>query len=491
VQSRTILARITEGVRSIDASSSKMLYLNRSAQKIYCRTLEEFDKPGDLWLEVIHPGDRDMLLESISSIAQTGTKVILEYRIILPDGQMLYLRDKLWPIADGNGTRINSILTDITDEDGTTSSRPFNHEDGVQKGLITSIQHKISQWLQSQVEIERLFNFSVDLLCIAGTDGGLKRLNHAWESLLGYTTETVSETSLLDLVHPEDKEKSAIAVEPLTRGETNIYFENRYRCANGNYKWIAWTAASWLSGEKSESGLIYLVGRDITKRKLLEAERQELIASLQESQDKLGATFEQAAVGIVHLGLDGQWLMVNQKLCDLVGYSRAELLALTYHDLTYHDDISVTDEYLGRLLSEKLESVTYEKRYLHKDGSLIWINVTASLVYGSSGNPKYYIAVIQNIGDRKQAEAALRSSSERFRTVADFTYDWEYWRSPNGNFIYVSPSCERITGYRADEFTADAELLKKIVHPGDRAMVWQHLGEELERDERVPFGSGL
>ncbi|MGK7900356.1 MAG: PAS domain S-box protein [Hormoscilla sp.] len=487
----SILARITEGVRSIDASSYRMLYLNRSAQKIYGRTLSEFDNRSDLWLEVMHPGDRDRVLESISRIAETGTTEVLEYRIIHPKGEIRYLRDKLWAIADRNGTRINSILKDITDENGTmvasergsTSSSPFNHEATVQKGLITSIQQKISSWLQGQVEIERLFNLSVDLLCIAGMDGCLKRLNHAWESLLGYPTETVRETSLLDLVHPDDKEKSAIAVEQLTRGETNIYFENRYRCADGEYKWIAWTAACWLSGEKSESGLIYLVGRDIQSRKLLEAERQELIASLQESQEKLRATFEQAAVGIVHLSLDGQWLMVNQKFGDLVGYSREEVLALTYHDLTYHDDVSVTDEYLGRLLSGEDKSVTYEKRYLHKDGSLIWINVTASLVYGSSGNPKYYIAVVEEIGDRKQAEAALRESSERFRTVADFTYDWEYWISPGGDFIYISPACERITGYRADEFIEDAELLQKIVHPGDRATVWQHLDEELESEE--------
>ena len=75
-------------------------------------------------------------------------------------------------------------------------------------------------------------------------------------------------------------------------------------------------------------------------------------------------------------------------------------------------------------------------------------------------------------------ETELRESEERFRTVADFTYDWEYWLDPDGNYVYVSPSCERITGYRSDEFRQDPELLETIIHPDDRATVAEHLREE-------------
>jgi PAS domain S-box-containing protein len=75
-------------------------------------------------------------------------------------------------------------------------------------------------------------------------------------------------------------------------------------------------------------------------------------------------------------------------------------------------------------------------------------------------------------------ETELRESEERFRTLADFTYDWEYWLSPDGNYVYVSPSCERITGYRSDEFQSNPELLETIIHPDDRAIVTKHLREE-------------
>jgi PAS domain S-box-containing protein len=75
-------------------------------------------------------------------------------------------------------------------------------------------------------------------------------------------------------------------------------------------------------------------------------------------------------------------------------------------------------------------------------------------------------------------ERELRESEERFRTLADFTYDWEYWLNPDGNYVYVSPSCERITGYRSDEFRKDPKLLETITHPDDRAIVTKHLREE-------------
>ncbi|MCP4536471.1 MAG: response regulator [Chloroflexi bacterium] len=96
----------------------------------------------------------------------------------------------------------------------------------------------------------------------------------------------------------------------------------------------------------------------------------------------------------------------------------------------------------------------------------------------------------------KQAEKSLRESEERFRTVADFTYDWEYWLDPAGNFVYVSPSCERITGYRVDEFVQDSDLLQRIIHPDDQDVLVDHKhavtedGEILAIDFRIVTHGG-
>ncbi len=94
-----------------------------------------------------------------------------------------------------------------------------------------------------------------------------------------------------------------------------------------------------------------------------------------------------------------------------------------------------------------------------------------------------HLQIAIDISDRKKAEAALQASEEKFRTVADFTYDWEYWINEKGSFNYISPSCERITGYRAQEFEGNPALLLNIIHPDDRTYFGKHLDEELETVE--------
>jgi PAS domain S-box-containing protein len=96
------------------------------------------------------------------------------------------------------------------------------------------------------------------------------------------------------------------------------------------------------------------------------------------------------------------------------------------------------------------------------------------------GNPGGIVEYVRNITERKKAEIALRESEQRFRTVADFTYDWESWIAPDGTYNYISPSFERITGYQAEEFINRSELLEKIIHPDDHNSLSHHLEEEME-----------
>jgi len=104
-------------------------------------------------------------------------------------------------------------------------------------------------------------------------------------------------------------------------------------------------------------------------------------------------------------------------------------------------------------------------------------------ILDAHGNPSGIVEYVRNITERKKAEQTLRESEQRFRTVADFTYAWESWIAPDGAYIYVSPSCERITGYQAQDFIHDAELLEKIVHPDDRVFLSKHLMEEMESED--------
>jgi PAS domain S-box-containing protein len=130
-------------------------------------------------------------------------------------------------------------------------------------------------------------------------------------------------------------------------------------------------------------------------------ERQRAAETLQESEERFRATFEQAAVGIAHVGLDGKFLRVNDELCEITGYSRAELAELTFSDLTVPEDRAEGEEARAAMLARTQTVYSAEKRYQRKDGRLFWVNVVTTLLRDAGGQPKYFISVIADITERR------------------------------------------------------------------------------------------
>ncbi len=146
---------------------------------------------------------------------------------------------------------------------------------------------------------------------------------------------------------------------------------------------------------------------------------------LHASEARYAATFEQAAVGIGLFGLDGHWWRANRRLCEILGYDEAELLAVRFQDITHPDDLVVSETDRTELLAGRRPTVTREKRYLRKDGSAVWTRRSTALIRNSDGSPDHFISVIEDIQARKDAEAELRTAqaaaideSERSRRAA-------------------------------------------------------------------------
>ena len=131
------------------------------------------------------------------------------------------------------------------------------------------------------------------------------------------------------------------------------------------------------------------------------AARQE---ALRESEIRFRGTFENAAVGVAHVGLDGRFLEVNDKLCDLLGYSREELLARTAQDVTHHDDQAEEAEKQQRLIANEIASFTMDERSIRRDGSILWTGVTVALRRSEGGTPLYFISIIRDITERKESQ---------------------------------------------------------------------------------------
>ena len=152
-------------------------------------------------------------------------------------------------------------------------------------------------------------------------------------------------------------------------------------------------------------------------------------AQLQESEERFRATFDQAAVGIAHVSTTGRFLRLNDRFCEIVGYTRNEMLARTFQDITHPEDLDADLAHVQRLLSGEASSYTMEKRYLRQDGETIWVNLTVSLLR-DAGDPGWFVAVVEDIIERKQAEVKLRSYQRRLRALAaDLTITEERERS--------------------------------------------------------------
>lgn len=219
---------------------------------------------------------------------------------------------------------------------------------------------------------------------------------------------------------------------------------------------------------------------------LLRLQMVPLLRRLSESEFRFRQTLEHAPIGMILGTTDGRLLEANTAACQMLGYSLAELKSLSYTAISHPDDLSHSTDAMHQVLDGKSNFYRLEKRYLKKDGQPLWAQVTASLVPGSRDDTHRFVFQIEDIGGRKHLMDALRHSEERFRTLAQSSYDWEYWRSANRDaLLYISPSCEQITGYLPDEFIADPDLIERIVHPEDQLLMKTHIKDYQDNHEHT------
>ncbi|MEA5601997.1 PAS domain S-box protein [Nostoc sp. UHCC 0252] len=264
-----------------------------------------------------------------------------------------------------------------------------------------------------------------------------------WKEMLGYEDHEISNylNERVTRVHPDDLDGVRQAIEDHFAQKTPFYItEHRVLCKDGTYKWILDRGqALW----DEDGNVVRMAGSytDITERKQAEealsnllnqleniveqrtaeltrinqslqaeiTERQRIEEALRESEQRFRATFHQAAVGIAHVAIDGRWLLVNQRLCDILGYTPEELQFLTFQDITHPDDINADLKYFDNILADNIQTYSMEKRYFRKDTSIVWVNLTVSLMREPSGEPRYFISLVEDISER---QAALRDRKQ-------------------------------------------------------------------------------
>jgi PAS domain S-box-containing protein len=230
-------------------------------------------------------------------------------------------------------------------------------------------------------------------------------VNAAYERLYGLPREQINGRKLSKFVsaaiyaHVRPYIAAALAGQPVT-------FEVKTQRQDGNTALFLFTYTPHITAGGEVQGFYTLV-TDITERKQAED-------ALRESEARFRGTFEQAAVGLAHVSIDGKFLRLNQRICEIYGYSSEELLRTTPYAITHPDDLATNLENNRRLLTGEIATYSMEKRYLRKDGATSWTNLTVSVQREPiTGEPQYFIAVLEDISTRKEAELALRAAQQQ------------------------------------------------------------------------------
>ena len=249
------------------------------------------------------------------------------------------------------------------------------------------------------MEYAGLVENSNDLIQVVDFDGYLLYVNRTWSDTLGYSRDELSGKKFFDLLYDRSNCTCQERIELLRQGKPVPRFEITYKNRQGE-KIIAEGNVS-LYCENGEPKGVQGIFRDITDKKKTELE-------LSNTEARFQTIFESSVAGIAMLAPDGQFLQSNPALCNFLGYTLDELRQLKITDVTHPEDVEETIRRRNIALAEKSSSLVCEKRYLRKDGSTFWAQLSSAWYFDNDGNPLYTVPVIQDITLRKLAEMEIR-----------------------------------------------------------------------------------
>ena len=288
---------------------------------------------------------------------------------------------------------------------------------------------------------ERLFNLSLDMLCVADLEGYFRVVNSAFEKTLGHSRQLLLETPFIEFVHPDDKAATQEAVAQQAAGEPVAYFENRYRCKDGSYKWLAWTAVP-----ASENGLIYAVARDITKQKAIQCE-------LEAQRELLNNVLSNVPASIFWKDRNSVYLGVNKQFAHDTGLqSPDELIGKSDYDLAWtKEEADFYRECDRKVMYGGEAMLNIEESQLQADGRTVDLLTNKVPLLDATGQVTGMLGIYMDITKRKQAETTLRKSEARLQTLFDAAAEYIFVIDPEGQIIQANRYVYEQSGYKSDE----------------------------------------
>lgn len=361
----------------------------RQCNPAYCHLVgytEEELKSID-FSAVIHPDDLQANLLEIEAL-KTGkiSDFTVENRYLRKDGSIVWAQKyvSILPDETGEPSHMLALINDITER----------------KYVEMALAEREAQY-------RAVIETAADGFWMLDEQGRILGSNEAYSRRSGYTQEELLGMSI-DRLEANESPKDVKRHLAKVCANGSDLFETWHRTKTGELWPVEVTTSYWPNARR-----LFAFVRDI-------GERRQAAEALRESESRFRSTFEQAAVGIAHVAPNGRWLRINRKLCDILGYTQEELLTKRFQDISHPDELDAQEGRMKRMLAGEQSTLTLEKRYIHKDGSTIWANLTVSLTRTADGAPDYFISVIEDIGERKCTEAALHALYAEMEQLTHF-----------------------------------------------------------------------
>ncbi|MGK7889506.1 MAG: PAS domain S-box protein [Leptolyngbyaceae cyanobacterium] len=409
------------------------------------------------------------------------------------DGTTEWLRWELYPWYTSHDEIGGLIMfTEVT----TERHRMQRELQMANERLETEVQFRTRELRHVNQQMQFHLN-NTPLAMIEWTaDRRVKRWSHQAEAIFGWSEEEMMGRSLTDpdwvFVHEADAIAVAEVGAALRQQKIPRNFSaNRNYAKNGDVIDCEWYN-SVLFDEAGQLVSILSFVKDVSRRHRSERE-------LRLSEERFRSTFEQAAVGLAHLSLDGQWLRVNQRLCDILGYERSDLLKHQFQAIIHPDDSVIDADYVEQILTQKIDYYSIEKRYIRSDHSYVWVNLTVSLTWrpsskggatSSSDIPDYFIVVMEDISDRKRMEAELFQEKEFAEITLNSIGDGILTTDASGQITYLNPTGEQLLGWHHQDIMGQpaADVLNRV-HEVTREAVICPIQQVLQAEKTVGWGN--
>jgi len=377
----------------------------------------------EAWYQHVHPDDRQAVDTAIDVALNQQQPYMVEYRGRARSGEYEWFRSR--------------------------GSVTFNQDKPIHMAGLLSNIHGEKQ-IQKELAEKSRFLDAIVSKSLAGmyildlASHQITYINAAYTSITGYTLDDLEQIlELTQLYHADDLNN--IIQQRKTLGKAQVEsdeFEFRFKHKQGHWIWCYASEVVYKTNEQDEP--ISIIGSFIELTELKAKESQ-----LKQLATDFSSIFELAAVGIAQVGLDGRWIMVNKKLCQILGRNKEDLLKTDFQHLTYPEDLELDLQHVQALIEGKADNYAMEKRYIHSNGQIIWALLTVSIVRDEQGRPLHFISVVEDICQRKQIELKLEESNQALEKFA-YTASHDLQEPLRKVTAFSGLLSERLTGKLAD-----------------------------------------